>query len=324
MGAMKHLALKIYGLIALAIMLCSTAYVVYDLSLIKTERYAESREQAASLAARISRGAPLGEDQLMSVTSVQIIQGENTDTIFSRSEVNRLNQLVRNGDYTFPIPPAGELRITLELLSNTDLLARIRILLLVATGLLLSTGLLLGLVPRKKRTPKPRALTSQLAAEQGCMDLPSGLMARDQLETRLNSELKRAASFDQDLVLAAISSAQASQWSFVELGHRIRSFFLFKDLCFKYNDTTACVILPNIELDEGIRTMRDFLRKLGEDRGAQELNVGLTARNGRLLDAHTLLHEAAAALEKSAGDSDQAIFGFRADPKKYRSVVAEV
>ena len=155
------------------------------------------------------------------------------------------------------------------------------------------------------------------------MDLPSGLMARDQLETRLNSELKRAASFDQDLVLAAVSTAHSPIWGLEELGIQIRSFFLFKDLCFKFNATTACIILPNIELDEGIRTMRDFLRKLGEKQSESELYVGLSARNGRLLDAHTLLHESAAALEKSREEGNRAIYGFRADPKKYRSVIAE-
>lgn len=332
---MKHLALKIYGLIVLAIMLSSSIYVVYDLSLSKTGRYAESREQAAALAARISRGTPLGREDLSGVESVRILREGVSQTLFDRSGANRLNRIVRNGVYRFPLrsgesdessrkTPAAELRIALELLSNADLLAGLRPLLLIATALLLTTGLLLGLAPRTTGKAPPRASAGEPAAEQVCLDLPSGLMARNQLETRLNSELKRAASFDQDLVLAAISSARAPQWTLEELGHQIRSFFLFKDLCFKYNETSACIILPNQELDEGIRSMRDFLRKLGDDRGAEKLYVGLSARNGRLLDAHTLLHEAAVAMEKSAAEGERAIFGFRADPRKYRSVVAEV
>jgi hypothetical protein len=53
------------------------------------------------------------------------------------------------------------------------------------------------------------------------------------------------------------------------------------------------------------------------------VNAGVSARSGRLLDSATMLKEAEAALAKSLQDDQQAIFGFRADPAKYRALLAE-
>ena len=139
---------------------------------------------------------------------------------------------------------------------------------------------------------------------------------------RLQSELKRAASFDQDLVMAVFRlNPDKPDFKFSDFAGKIRDFFLFKDLCYEYGENSACVLLPNSELDDGIRTVKDFFKLSEKSLPSLTFFAGLSARSGRLLEPETLIREAEAALEKSRADGVNGITGFRADPAKYRALM---
>ncbi|MDC7224269.1 MAG: GGDEF domain-containing protein, partial [Spirochaetales bacterium] len=48
----------------------------------------------------------------------------------------------------------------------------------------------------------------------------------------------------------------------------------------------------------------------------QDIRIGVTSRNGRLLNKDQLIGEASSALKRTS--SDNRIIGFRADPERYR------
>ncbi len=144
---------------------------------------------------------------------------------------------------------------------------------------------------------------------------------------KLTNELKRSASFDQDLVLVLIRAEQDflrdNNSSFLELLHES---FSYSDLIFTYEETGFALILPNEDIDSGITRIRDF-----DQHAANEFNIlssyplhyGLSSRNGRLIDGQILYTEATAALKKSLQNDDAHIIGFRPDPAKYREFLSK-
>ncbi len=159
----------------------------------------------------------------------------------------------------------------------------------------------------------------------------SGLIPREQLASRLEHELERAASSDQDLTLALIALEPQQAGALGRLAHQVLNTFPFRDLCFQYDERTCAVILPDKDLAQGLKDARSFQRTLGEGRdlpreasGGQRLVVamGLAARNGRLANATRLLLEGSKALERALAEGGGRIVAFQADPEKFRKTLA--
>jgi hypothetical protein len=144
---------------------------------------------------------------------------------------------------------------------------------------------------------------------------------------RLESELKRAASFDQDLTLLLLrSSVQISLKTFAAVADATKSFFSFHDLIFELSEYTVAVVLPNTDLDGGVGQGREFQKSLLKDArfaGGTDIRMGLSSRNGRLVEAQRVYDEACAALRKAEHDAENpSIIGFRPDPNKYRTFLS--
>jgi hypothetical protein len=147
------------------------------------------------------------------------------------------------------------------------------------------------------------------------------------LEERLSAELKRAASFDQDLVLllGCVNGLTRSDPFYAELSRMAREFFNFQDLCFEYSTGGIGIIIPNVDLDQGIERVEGFKnrvdRGLDESGSGKELTLGLSARNGRLISGKRIIREAKSALRR-AGVESAGITAFRVDPEKYRTYIS--
>jgi GGDEF domain-containing protein len=147
----------------------------------------------------------------------------------------------------------------------------------------------------------------------------SGLGWESYLEARLDSELSRSASFEQDLSLLVIHEPGLSpeKPAYKALAAAIGDFFNFRDLAFERGPDGFSIILPNMDADHGLRMAEEFNRKLGG-----RLFMGLSSRAGRLVDAARLTHEAGAALARAATEADSRIVAFRPDPDRYRIYLA--
>lgn len=145
----------------------------------------------------------------------------------------------------------------------------------------------------------------------------TGLSHREHLDRRLSLELERSAYNDQDLTCLLVRFPQLEQGEpYVEKAGQILATFQFEDLCFEYDENTFCVILPNTELPQGIRQAEAFRKR------HPDALLGLSARNGRLVEAQRVLKEAERSLSHAASEPG-GIVGFRPDPRKYRQFVTQ-
>lgn len=156
----------------------------------------------------------------------------------------------------------------------------------------------------------------------------SGLCFEQYIEERLSNELRRAASFDQDLVTALIKCRGAvdDRSIYIQLAKTLKEHFTFHDLLFEVQQDTMAVILPNTDLEQGIDELSDFQKELFKTTRemfcASDISIGLSSRNGRLINSDRILKEAHAALKRAENDSETNLVGFRPDPGKFRTFLA--
>jgi hypothetical protein len=162
----------------------------------------------------------------------------------------------------------------------------------------------------------------------------SGLGWRDFLAERLNQELERAASFDQDLalLLVAVRPRSGTAGPAGRRGYLLRLLaqqtlesFPLRDLDFEYDQHAVAVILPERTLNRALEETQVFQRKLLQAPwggvGQVRVYAGLSSRSGRLISGTRLLIEASRALKRAEASGSNQIIAFRADPQKYRQVL---
>jgi len=323
---MNKVVVQTYAALIVLVLVSASTYVLYDLSRLSRGNYEHKRDEVTELAMLIRSGGTPGSAELQGILRIDLVQGE-TERVLYRSQAlsSSLLSLI-NGSYEYSLNsnhPAALLRIRSSLIGRDELLARFRILLYTASAAVLLSGLILAFSPRSK--PGEKVEVQALSAPVGTdPDHESGLMSSEYLFMRLESELKRAASFDQDLTIAMIAFDGLDPiLNLEEVSPEIRQFFVFRDLCYEYGPEQVCLLLPNTELDDGIRTVRDFRKQLERKFPHIVAWGGLSSRSGRLIDPELLITEAESALQKSRQDSERSVFGFRADPEKYRALLAE-
>ena len=187
-------------------------------------------------------------------------------------------------------------------------------------------------IPIVSDAPRLEGSSSQTGEQEtGLYSPASGLGWESYLKDRLDAELARSASFEQDLSLLAISydglTNQDADYS--AIGETIRKFFSFRDLSFERGDDGFSVILPNIDSSHALRMAQEFYKKLvflaqGDyaELELMPLYLGISSRGGRLVDALRLIEEADAALDKARFERDTRIVAFKPDPDKYRIYLA--
>lgn len=191
----------------------------------------------------------------------------------------------------------------------------------------------LGETPNNDKAEALSSKTSPLDGPRGLYDPATGLGWESYLRERLGAELRRSASFEQDLsiLVASLDSATGrTDPNYAVLAKTSRSFFAFNDLAFIFGTKGLAIILPNTDIDQAMRKSEELLKKLAlliQDRsgpmGYLNLFIGLSSRSGRLVDADRLLGEAMAAHRKAREERDTHIMAFRPDPEKFRAYLAK-
>jgi hypothetical protein len=146
-------------------------------------------------------------------------------------------------------------------------------------------------------------------------------------QDRLASEIHRCAASEQDLVVLLLECGETVDCTedlFNKLASEAVQFFNLKDLTFVKGGKGISVIIPNADLDHGIRKAEEFhARIMGAYRddfsSKGDLLVGISSRSGRLIDAERLLFEASNALAKAGPQTP--IVAFKSDPEKYRDFI---
>ncbi len=164
-----------------------------------------------------------------------------------------------------------------------------------------------------------------ISASSGMYSERSGLVWEHFLNEKLDAELKRAASFDQDSCLAFIKVISPSGFiPYKNISKLIIEHFNYKDLAFESGENTFCVIIPDKDIDEGLSDIEKFKKNLIAKfpDSSYKIYAGLTSRNSRLLSEDRMIHEAKAALSRAESEPESSTISFRTDLNKYREYIA--
>jgi hypothetical protein len=146
-------------------------------------------------------------------------------------------------------------------------------------------------------------------------------------EKKITDELKKSAAFDHDIVLALVSSPTNQVNDNTDEFERVlQSHFPFHDLVFPLNKDTFCILLPNTDLESGIKQIESFDQyfvSISSKTLKFPIMFGLSSRNGRLISGKIIIKEAKAALHKAMNEKDYPIIGFRPNPAKYREYLSK-
>ncbi len=165
-----------------------------------------------------------------------------------------------------------------------------------------------------QRTPtQPQARKEQKAG--GNLYDDGGLVWNDFLEPRLDTELNRSTSENQDLCLVYAEVEGPKGWEPTALD-LIQVFLPYRDLVYRTEKGFA-LIQPKTELEKLFEFLRKFVRDFGSLRKDNKIKMGFSARSGRIIAPKLLMEEARSALSKAGFQQDQ-IVGFKADPALYR------
>ena len=143
---------------------------------------------------------------------------------------------------------------------------------------------------------------------------------------RLESELHRCASTEEDLVVLVIEFVnKIDDIRFRQAAMEAANFFKLKDLLFENGNRGISVIYPGINLETGLEKAQGFQHRAmelfpdGHKRNA--VCIGLSSRSGRLLSGERIMFEAMEALHRAKSDRDSSIIAFKSDPDKYRAFI---
>jgi GGDEF domain-containing protein len=153
----------------------------------------------------------------------------------------------------------------------------------------------------------------------------SGLCWEDFLNERLTNELKRSASFEQELTLALVSCENLQHDSYRKAAERFSTVFPMRDMTFEYGSKGFAVIMPNTTLFSAIEQMKEFIHdtEVALTECGTTMRAGMSSRSGRLISGELLLKEASISLKKAGEEGFSNIMAFRPDPGKFRDYLAK-
>jgi GGDEF domain-containing protein len=169
----------------------------------------------------------------------------------------------------------------------------------------------------------PQARAEERDSKFVLLDRKTGVTQERFLKFRLDKELERNAENAMDLSLAIFRFAGLAADDYSAAAALLLGEFSHEDLIFEFGDDMYCVILPQHDLDQAIVRSELVVKKTENAKSNTfkqpfELTVGLTSRNGRLLDAGRFIREGQTALKKASREEGR-IVGFRPDPVRFRS-----
>lgn len=173
------------------------------------------------------------------------------------------------------------------------------------------------------------SLAENNVASVGLFDEKTGFGWEQYMPTRLDSELIRAASSEQDLALFTVR-IPGIDWTTPEgkeTASIIKDWVKFNDLVFDYGSDGFTAIFQNQNTDaalaEAEKTHTEIVSVLKRANSSAETPfVGISTRSLRLISGKRLFNESEQALFHAMEDKDSPIVAFRVNPDKYRSYLA--
>jgi hypothetical protein len=182
-------------------------------------------------------------------------------------------------------------------------------------------------MPEKQDVLPPEPEKQAEAVPKGLYSPRSNIGWEEYINDRLDSELHRCSSTENDLTLILMEFTDITNDDmYMQAAEEAVSFFSSRDLLFENGKYGIVGILPGIDLDTGISKAEKFYQRVmekfpnGHD-SSSSLCIGLTSRSGRLLNASRLMFEGKEALQRAQNDPRSSIIAFKSDPEKYREFI---
>jgi GGDEF domain-containing protein len=181
-----------------------------------------------------------------------------------------------------------------------------------------------------KQGDEPQGLSGepQKARPEGLFSPVTGLGWEAYLSERLEAELVRAASSEQDLALIILRVPSLVHTDLVsrKIAAELLEVFRFRDMVFEFGSNGFAGILQNVNLDQAMKAADDLYSRIDgvlmDDGFNGQMTIGITTRTARLLPASRMIEEAVGAAQKALEEPNLPIVAFRANPDKYREFLA--
>lgn len=191
-----------------------------------------------------------------------------------------------------------------------------------------------------QQTEKYRSVNSEIQTDEKTVvstnTMPEGLYSpltglgwQEYLAERLEAEIGRAASSDQDIsfIIIKLKNVNLKQIKVLRVSELLTDTFKFRDMVFEYGENGFAGILQDASLEDAMRISNNIFSGLQAELEFQTQNpsiaIGITSRSYRLISAARMIEEAEAAAVKAAENTEDPIVAFRANPDKYRNFVAK-
>lgn len=138
------------------------------------------------------------------------------------------------------------------------------------------------------------------------------------LKERINFELTKAASNDQDFSVLLLEIKDSTHFSDIE---KFLTDNYGKENVFNYKENTFALLKENTNIDDAedkAALIENNIRTLFEE---PNLTIGISSRSIRTITADRLLAEAEEALNHANNEPDSKIVGFHVDIEKYRELM---
>ena len=148
------------------------------------------------------------------------------------------------------------------------------------------------------------------------------------LEERLDSELIRSASSEEDigLMMIRIQDLDRTDERNKAIYDKLLDFYKFRDLIFEYGTDGFSCIVHSVNVDSALDMAEQVYvalsKILKENHMNNEIGIGISTRSFRLIPGKRIFEEAEQALIRAFTDPETAIVAFRVDPEKYRQFIS--
>lgn len=181
----------------------------------------------------------------------------------------------------------------------------------------------------KKQEEKKEDAPKKRPVPEGLFSSITGFCWEEYMIPRLDSELMRAASSDQDIALLTISIPKLD-WS-SDAGQTvcalIQDAFKFRDMIFEYKDSGCTAILQGLSrkqvLQKAENLHTDIIAELAKRYEYYIVSIGIANRALRLISGSRLANESEQALLRAQSDTDSPIVEFKIDYDKYKNFITE-
>lgn len=180
-----------------------------------------------------------------------------------------------------------------------------------------------------KKNSVPNTGNTDIDKVRGLYSPITGISWQEYLPEYLESELRRAASSEQDIALVIMKLKDFTLESLIgkKIAALLIDFIKFRDMIFEFDENGFAAILQDTNLDEAMKKAEEIYKGtksiLNEYDISEPISIGITTRTSRLISSGRMIEEAQAAVNRAANNNEDPIVAFRVNPEKYREFISD-